>query len=124
MAAADRKMHNHFSIMHFHAQNMHFFVLEKSGYAKLSTEVHARSGLEQPRQGLDNHRTAIKKSRNNFLFGIFHFVFKLFQSWNIIPHLSVDSGISIFQLFEYKHAAIPLFQGYSCLSLVRKNAIL
>jgi hypothetical protein len=85
MAAADRKMHNRFSIMQIHAQNMHF-VLEKSGYAKLSTQIHPRSGLEQPRQGLDNHMTAIKKSRNNFLFGIFLTVLKLFQSWNIIPH--------------------------------------
>ena len=48
-----KKMHNHFSIMHFHAQNMQKIVLEKSGYAKLSTEVHRRSGLGQPRHGLD-----------------------------------------------------------------------
>jgi hypothetical protein len=37
--AADPILHNQISIMHFHAQNMHFFVLGKSGYAKLSTEV-------------------------------------------------------------------------------------
>jgi hypothetical protein len=56
MAVDKKKMHNQISIMHFHAQNMQKFVLRKSGHANLSTEVHARSGLEQSRQGLDNDR--------------------------------------------------------------------
>lgn len=40
--AAKPILHNHFSIMHFHAQIMQKIVLEKSGYAKLSTEVQPR----------------------------------------------------------------------------------
>jgi hypothetical protein len=64
--AAEPILHNQISIMHIHAQNMQKFVLEKSSYAKLSTEVHARSGLEQPRQGLDNDMTAAKKPWNKF----------------------------------------------------------
>jgi hypothetical protein len=105
MIAADRKMHNQISIMHFHARNMHFFTFEKSGYAKLSTEVHPRSGLGQPRNAAGQSRTTIacrnqQRSWNNFLSGIFLTVLKLFQSWNIIPHLSTNNGISIFQLFH------------------------
>ena len=51
--------------MHFHAQIMQKIVLEKNGYAKLSTEVQPTMGLEQPRQELDNYRMSIKKSWNN-----------------------------------------------------------
>jgi hypothetical protein len=79
---------------------MQKFVLKKSGYAELSTEVHPRSGLEQPTQVLGRDRIDIKKSWNNFLRGIFLTVLKLFQSWNIIPHLSTNDGIMVFQLFQ------------------------
>jgi hypothetical protein len=99
MTVDEKKMHNQISLMQIHAQNMQKFVLEKSRYAKLSTKVHARSGLEQPRHGLGNNRTAAKKSWNN-LSGIFLPVLKLFQSWNIIPCLSVMDGIMVFQLFQ------------------------
>jgi hypothetical protein len=53
------KTHNQISIMHFHAQNMQKCVLERNSYAKLSTKVHARSCLEQPRYAAekpDNYR--------------------------------------------------------------------
>ena len=49
MAAADKKMHNQISIMQIHPQNMQKFVLEKSGYANLSTEVHPKLGLDRAR---------------------------------------------------------------------------
>jgi hypothetical protein len=126
MAFDKEKMHNRFSIMQIHAQNMHF-VLEKSGYAKLSTEVHARSGLEQPRQALGRDSIDIKKLWNNFLRGIFLAVLKLFQSGNIIPHPSTNDGISIFQLFqaastrlEYYSKVIPGNKNNS--NLFRKGA--
>jgi hypothetical protein len=110
MTAADKNMHNQISIMHFHAQLMQKFVFEKSGYAKLSTKVHPRLGLEQPRCVAGQSRTTIacrnqQRPWNNFLVGIFHFVLKIFQSveyyskpergwWNIgIPAASVESGI-------------------------------
>jgi hypothetical protein len=78
MAAADTKVHNRFSIMQIHAQNMQKSVLEKSGYAELSTEVHPRSGLEQTRQCPDTPWSC-QRQWNNFLYGIFLTVLKLFQ---------------------------------------------
>src|SRR5581483_5947414 len=48
---------------------------------------------------------------NNFSSEIFLPLLKLFQSWNIIPCLSVKSGIVAFQLF---HAASRrLFKGWN-----------
>ena len=49
MAVADRKMHNRFSFMQIHAQNMQKSVLEKNRYANLSTEAQPRSALERRR---------------------------------------------------------------------------
>jgi hypothetical protein len=95
MAAAKNKMHDQISVMQIHAQNMQKSVLEKSGYAELSTEVQPRSGLEQPRQTQDMP-WSFQKSWNNFVRGIFLTVLKLFQSWNIIPSLSTNCGISVF----------------------------
>jgi hypothetical protein len=46
MAVADRKMHNRFSFMQIHAQNMQKSVLEKSGYAKSTLTVPRTMGLE------------------------------------------------------------------------------
>jgi hypothetical protein len=37
---------------------------------------------------------------NNILYGIFLTVLKLFVSWNIIPCLSTNDGIMVFQLFQ------------------------
>jgi hypothetical protein len=103
MTAANRKMHKQISIMHIHAQFMQKFVLEKSGYADLSTGVQSRMGLDRARCAAEHSRTTVhcsQKSWNNFVRGIFLTVLKLFQSWNIIPRLSTNYGISIFQLFH------------------------
>jgi hypothetical protein len=105
MAAANRKMHNRFPVMQIHAQFMQKSVLEKSCYGDLSTAVHPRSGLDRARYATEQSRTtaascSYQRRWNNFILGIFLYVLKLFQSWNIIPHLSVKDGISIFQLFH------------------------
>jgi hypothetical protein len=96
--ATDSILHNQISIMHIHAQNMQKFVLEKNSYAELSTVVHARSGLEQPRQDQDIPCSCTRWWNN--LAGIFLPVLELFHSWNIIPSLSTNSGIMVFQLFQ------------------------
>jgi hypothetical protein len=111
MTIDKEKMHNQISIMYVHAQNMQKSVLEKNRYADLSTRVHPRSGLEQPRCAAGQSRTmaaCCQRSWNNILAGIFLPVLKLFQSWNNIPRLSTDDGIMVFQLFQ--EASTRLFQ--------------
>ena len=98
---------------------MHFFTHEKNRYAKLSTEAHARLGLEQPRYAAGQSRTmaacrSCQRSWNNFLLGIFHFVLKLFQKveyYSKPEHSGWNIGIPAASTWVFQYRRI--FQGYS-----------
>jgi hypothetical protein len=61
------------------------------------------------------------RSWNNFLCGIFPYVLKLFQSWNIIPATSVNDGISIFQLFQA--ASTKVFHDWNIIPIHAQNIL-
>jgi hypothetical protein len=64
----------------------------RSGYAKMHAQFLELCKIYACR--------SCQRSWNNFLAGIFLTVLKLFQNWNIIPYLSTNGGIMVFQLFQ------------------------
>jgi hypothetical protein len=117
MTAADKKMHNHFF----------FYALPDSFYAKIHAQFLPLCRICAQRFSYYGARTGpdtplnYQRSWNNFLIRVFMTVLKLFVSWNIIPHLSTNYGISIFQLFhststrrEYYSKVIPNIPARRC----------